>query len=68
MSLRVHAVLTGMKTISVTLILGEGIYKRHQYSIVDASALRDAYTANMAAADLGGARRARLVTCVASVL
>jgi hypothetical protein len=64
----VHAVLTGMKTISVTLLLAEGIYKRHQYSVVNASTLLDADTAHMTAADLGGARRARLVTCVASVL
>jgi putative N-acetylmannosamine-6-phosphate epimerase len=57
MSSRVHAALIGINIISTISILAKVIYKNlHQYSMVDASALRDAHTAHMAAADFKGTR------------
>jgi hypothetical protein len=67
MSLRVHAVLIRIKVISTISILAEIIYEVHQYSVVDAPALRDAHTAHMTVGDLCGARRACLMTWVAGV-
>jgi hypothetical protein len=67
MSLRVHAVLIGIKAISMISILADVIYIIHQYPMVNVSALRDAHTAHMTVADLGGARGACLVTCVTGV-